>query len=33
MARKMREKAGESLTNLNEIGCNLMKDWLLVTMS
>lgn len=29
----MWEKAGESLMNLNEIGCDLMKDWLLLTMS
>lgn len=28
----MREKADESLMNLNEIGCDLMKDWLLLMM-
>lgn len=28
----MQEKAGKSLMNLNEIGCNLMKDWLLLMM-
>ncbi len=33
MARKMWEKASKSLMNLNEIGCDLMKDWLLLTMS
>lgn len=32
MALKMREKANKSLTNLNNIGCDLMKDWLLLTM-
>lgn len=29
----MQEKAGESLMNLDEIGCDLMKDWLLLMMS
>ena len=28
----MWEKAGKSLMNLNEIGCDLMKDWLLLMM-
>ena len=32
MAREMWEKTGESLTNLNEIGCDLMIDWLLLMM-
>lgn len=29
----MQKKVGESLINLNEIGWDLMKDWLLLTMS
>ena len=29
----MQEKAGQSLINLNDIGCDLMKDWLLLKMS
>ncbi len=33
MAPKMREKASKSLMNLNEIGCDLMKDWLLLMMN
>lgn len=33
MAREMWEKTGESLMNLNEIGCDLMKDWLLLMMN
>jgi hypothetical protein len=28
----MREKAAESLMNLNAIGYDLMKDWLLLMM-
>lgn len=28
----MQKKVGESLINLNEIGWDLMKDWLLLTM-
>ena len=28
----MQEKAGQSLINLNDIGCDLMKDWLLLMM-
>lgn len=28
----MQKKVGESLINLNEIGWDLMKDWLLLMM-
>ena len=28
----MQKKVGKTLTNLNEIGCDLIKDWLLLMM-